>query len=109
LLDTLSAADGQEWPDLFENPELQEIAESMYGRQADGVLASSWLADALAAAEARGYQRCKDEAIAVIEGYADCRDDPCDETCRDYCTGWAHALDAAADDLRSLSPEGGEK
>lgn len=45
LIDVISHADGQQWPDLFYNRGQQQIAETMYGKQADALLASSWLAD----------------------------------------------------------------
>lgn len=48
LIDIISSGDGQEWPDLFENPVQRQIAETMYGKQADAVLGSSWFAELVA-------------------------------------------------------------
>lgn len=45
LIDVLASGDGQHWPDFWENAAQRQIGETMYGAQADELLASSWLAD----------------------------------------------------------------
>lgn len=115
LLDVLSAGDGQEWPDLYENPGQQQIAETMYGRQADQLLASSWLAERDRVAERRGAEEAlrgaADEVAAMappIRGDAltgDQDEDPESDTFRAIWQMLRDRADAAAADP-SLTEQG---
>lgn len=87
LIDSLSAGDLQEWPDLYENPAQQQIAETMYGAQADAVLNSGWLAATVRRAQADALRdAAEDYSVAYAKASGEAMQEVYDFLCQRAAT-----------------------